>query len=242
MKAGSGRLRSLTSSSIVLQRSRTHRSTTPGPIHRYSDLARAYVASAQERFEEAIRTLERVKRDAEGVHDHYFGLRAANHLCLVRFRAGQAMEAVREFRHVLDTSAQAGIQQMIVDEGRRIGPLLMAFKDHAERMKKWGDLKPYFDGLITAWERRYQTGADTGPRSALKDPLSPREGVILNLIAEGLSNKEIARNLTIAPETVKSHVKNLFAKLNAEKRAQAVARAQSLGLVSAAMISRGAFS
>jgi LuxR family transcriptional regulator, maltose regulon positive regulatory protein len=45
-----------------------------------------------------------------------------------------------------------------------------------------------------------------------------------------LSNKEIARDLAIAPETVKSHVKNIFAKLNVEKRAQAVSRAQSLGL------------
>jgi LuxR family maltose regulon positive regulatory protein len=196
-------------------------------------LARAYVASAQERFDEAIRTLESVKGDAERVHDHYFALRAATHLCLVRFRAGHTAEAVREFRHVLDVSAHAGIQQMIVDEGRKLGPLLMAFQDHAERTKKWGDLKPYFDGLIAAWGRRYGAGADTGLRSALKDALSAREGAILNLIADGLSNKEIARNLSIAPETVKSHVKNLFAKLNAEKRAQAVARAQSLGLVSA---------
>jgi LuxR family transcriptional regulator, maltose regulon positive regulatory protein len=51
------------------------------------------------------------------------------------------------------------------------------------------------------------------------------------LIAEGKSNKEIARNLAIAPETVKSHVKHKFTKLNVEKRAQAVSRAQSLGLV-----------
>jgi LuxR family maltose regulon positive regulatory protein len=60
--------------------------------------------------------------------------------------------------------------------------------------------------------------------------LSARETDILKLIAEGLSNKEIARDLVIAPETVKSHVKNIFAKLNVEKRAQAVSRAQSLGL------------
>jgi LuxR family maltose regulon positive regulatory protein len=50
------------------------------------------------------------------------------------------------------------------------------------------------------------------------------------LIAEGLSNKEIARNLAITPETVKSHVKHIFIKLNVEKRAQAVSRAQILGL------------
>ena len=51
------------------------------------------------------------------------------------------------------------------------------------------------------------------------------------MIAEGLSNKEIARNLAITPETVKSHVKHIFTKLGVEKRVQAVSRAQSLGLV-----------
>jgi LuxR family maltose regulon positive regulatory protein len=53
----------------------------------------------------------------------------------------------------------------------------------------------------------------------------------LELIAEGHSNKEIARSRDIAPETVKSHVKNIFDKLSVEKRAQAIARAQSLGLL-----------
>jgi len=60
--------------------------------------------------------------------------------------------------------------------------------------------------------------------------LSPRERNILELIGEGRSNKEIARSLRIAPETVKSHVKNIFVKLGVERRAHAVARAQGLGL------------
>jgi LuxR family transcriptional regulator, maltose regulon positive regulatory protein len=50
--------------------------------------------------------------------------------------------------------------------------------------------------------------------------------------SSSLSNKEIARTLIIAPETVKSHVKHIFIKLGVEKRAQAVSHAQSLGLVS----------
>jgi LuxR family transcriptional regulator, maltose regulon positive regulatory protein len=58
--------------------------------------------------------------------------------------------------------------------------------------------------------------------------LSAREGAIRKLIADGQSNKEIARNLAIAPETVKSQVKHIFTKL--EKRAQAVSRVQSLDL------------
>jgi ATP/maltotriose-dependent transcriptional regulator MalT len=54
---------------------------------------------------------------------------------------------------------------------------------------------------------------------------------LLELIGEGRSNKEIARLLGIATETVKSHVKRIFDKLSVGKRAQAIARAQSLGLL-----------
>ena len=64
----------------------------------------------------------------------------------------------------------------------------------------------------------------------IAESLSAREGDILKLIGGGLSNKEIARNFAITPETVKSHVKHIFTKLNVEKRAQAVSRAQTLGL------------
>jgi len=61
--------------------------------------------------------------------------------------------------------------------------------------------------------------------------LSPRERNILEQIGQGRSNKQIALELGIAPETVKSHVKNIFVKLAVEKRAQAVSRAQSLDLL-----------
>jgi DNA-binding CsgD family transcriptional regulator len=61
--------------------------------------------------------------------------------------------------------------------------------------------------------------------------LSSREIAILHLIAQGRSNKQIALSLSITPETVKSHVKNIFMKLDVEKRAQAVACAQILGLL-----------
>jgi ATP/maltotriose-dependent transcriptional regulator MalT len=60
--------------------------------------------------------------------------------------------------------------------------------------------------------------------------LSPRECGILELIGQGYSNKRVARTLGITAETVKSHVKRVFIKLNVNTRAHAVARAQSLGL------------
>jgi DNA-binding CsgD family transcriptional regulator len=54
--------------------------------------------------------------------------------------------------------------------------------------------------------------------------LSPRERAVVLLMGHGLSNKEIARQLRIAPETVKSHAKHIFEKLTVRSRAQAVYR------------------
>jgi ATP/maltotriose-dependent transcriptional regulator MalT len=61
--------------------------------------------------------------------------------------------------------------------------------------------------------------------------LSTRERTIVLLMGRGLSNKRIARQLSIAPETVKSHAKSIFWKLTVQTRAQAVYRASTLGLI-----------
>ena len=61
--------------------------------------------------------------------------------------------------------------------------------------------------------------------------LSERERNIINLMAQGNSDKEIARSLAISPDTVKTYVRRIFVKLNCYKRTRAVALAQSLGIV-----------
>jgi LuxR family maltose regulon positive regulatory protein len=61
--------------------------------------------------------------------------------------------------------------------------------------------------------------------------LSARERAIVRMMGHGLSNKGIARQLSIAPETVKSHAKSIFWKLTVRSRAEAVYRAAALGLI-----------
>src|SRR4249920_2688564 len=61
--------------------------------------------------------------------------------------------------------------------------------------------------------------------------LSARERAIVLLMGHGLTNKMIARQLSIAPETVKSHAKRIFWKLMVQTRAQAVYRSTELGLI-----------
>jgi LuxR family maltose regulon positive regulatory protein len=148
----------------------------------------------------------------------------------VRFRAGQVAQALDSFGSIATVFAKAGNHQTILDEGVAVEPLLAAFQEKLERTRRTPELMTYVSNLIAAWRSRYQSEPQQAPTSAIAESLSTREGDILKLIAEGLSNKEIARNLAITPETVKSHVKHIFIKLNVEKRAQAVSRAQILGL------------
>lgn len=67
--------------------------------------------------------------------------------------------------------------------------------------------------------------------SNLGQPLNERELQVLRLIADGLSNHEIADQLVIALSTVKWHINNLFSKLGVHSRTQAIARAKQLGLM-----------
>ena len=61
--------------------------------------------------------------------------------------------------------------------------------------------------------------------------ISGRELEVLELLAAGRSNKEIARRLDVSPNTVKTHVTKLFAKLEARRRTEAILRARELGMI-----------
>jgi DNA-binding CsgD family transcriptional regulator len=61
--------------------------------------------------------------------------------------------------------------------------------------------------------------------------ISDRELEVLALLAAGGSNKEIARRLEVSPNTVKTHVTKLFAKLEASRRTEAIRRARELGMI-----------
>lgn len=68
-------------------------------------------------------------------------------------------------------------------------------------------------------------------RAAVDDELTVREQSIMHLVTLGLSNKQIARELGIGPETVKTHISHVLLKLDVRNRAQAAALASSRGLI-----------
>ena len=92
-----------------------------------------------------------------------------------------------------------------------------------------GQMTPEIISLVNRVEE--ELDSLTHPRQSLIDPLSPRELEILRLVAQGLSNREIAERLFLALSTVKGHNRNIFDKLQVHRRTEAVARARELGVL-----------
>ncbi|MEV0321470.1 response regulator [Streptomyces sp. NPDC050658] len=93
-----------------------------------------------------------------------------------------------------------------------------------------GLLAPTVTRRLIAEFARLRPGPPTEPAARL-DALTPRETEVLRLIAEGLSNPEIAGRLHVSEETVKTHVSRVLAKLGLRDRTQAVVAAYETGLV-----------
>ncbi|WP_353204755.1 response regulator transcription factor [Sphingomonas sp.] len=72
---------------------------------------------------------------------------------------------------------------------------------------------------------------DGNPKAVTALGISPRELRVLEALAAGQSNKEIARELQISPNTIKTHVSRLFEKLDASRRTEAINKARTLGIV-----------
>jgi LuxR family maltose regulon positive regulatory protein len=92
----------------------------------------------------------------------------------------------------------------------------------------------YISKLLAVFEaeqRNSEDKPDLSPTKLLIESLSQRELKILQLIAQGLSNREISERLFLAVDTVKGHNRKIFDKLQVQSRTEAIARARELGLL-----------
>jgi LuxR family maltose regulon positive regulatory protein len=200
-------------------------------IRNYTLLARSLLSSAQGRVEDTIDTLRTLHHEADAANDRYSALRLATQLSQALFAATDPTEALHLFGEVLGLARKAGLYQSILDEGPEIGTLLLRFQEAAQSTRASTDLLPYVGNLIIGWREIYRPDFTSTPGPTIAESLSPRERDILERISHGRTNKEIAQQMGISPETVKMHLKNVFVKLAVDRRAQAVSRAQSLGLL-----------
>jgi len=127
----------------------------------------------------------------------------------------------------LTLAEEEGYIRIFVDEGN---PMAQLLQEAAAR----GIKTDFIDRLLAAFEAQEQKSADKSTlplAQPLSEPLSARELEVLQLIAQGLSNREISKRLFLALNTIKGHNRKIFDKLQVERRTEAVARARELGLL-----------
>ncbi|HLJ81119.1 MAG TPA: LuxR C-terminal-related transcriptional regulator, partial [Ktedonobacterales bacterium] len=142
---------------------------------------------------------------------------------------GKTRQALVTLGPILAAAEPEGYLRLFADEGEvmahllvRMAPFTTASPDYLQRIQA---------AIASAWHTQSDTAMPAAPRSMPSDPLSDREHDVLQLVAEGLSNQQIAERLVLSPHTVKLHVRHLLAKLSATNRTQAVARARAFHLL-----------
>jgi LuxR family maltose regulon positive regulatory protein len=120
-------------------------------IHRYSALARAHVALAQNEPQSAISILKKLEREADDAHSYYYGLSITAHLATAYLRAGERANALIALRKVLDIGMKEGLYQTILDQGPDIGTLLLSVRENAARTGDLTDFVSYVDRLIEGY-------------------------------------------------------------------------------------------
>ena len=200
-------------------------------VHRDQQLARARLASAQNRWTEAVDILDALLGDARSSKNNRAAMQVGSSLALARLASGDTDGALLTLRGVLDLASNSRAYRSILDAGPDLAHLLVRFRASSRCTKA---LEACVDRLLAGCQRAGGSVELREHAARVSETLSQRERSILGLIAKGQSNKEVARALGVAPETVKSHLKNIFGKLSVERRAQAVARARSLGLIEGA--------
>jgi LuxR family maltose regulon positive regulatory protein len=188
-----------------------------------------YESDREERYiHEAMGLLERLLKAAEE------GGRMGSVIEILMLQAlaheaqGNIPPALAPLERALTLAEPEGYVRIFVDESRPMARLLY-------KALSQGVESDYIRRLLAAFpvaESEQTTSSQLrGPEAELIEPLSARELEVLQLIAQGLSNRQISERLFLTLSTIKGHNRIIFSKLMVQRRTEAVARARELGLL-----------
>jgi LuxR family maltose regulon positive regulatory protein len=207
------------------------------------NLARVLVAQGTRRpsgayLDEALCLLARLLKAAESAGWTNEAIKILILQALALKARGDTEGATAALARALTLAEPGGYVRVFVDEG---GPMCELLRQAATQ-----GIAPNYTGRLlaaTRAEEQRSMGArdpegrlsPLHPRTSallLIQPLSERELEVLRLLATSLSAPEIAEELVISVNTVRSHIKSIYSKLNVHRRMEAVQRARELGLIS----------
>jgi LuxR family maltose regulon positive regulatory protein len=187
---------------------------------KYITLARILIA--QEQLEKAIGLLQHLLDAAEagGRTTRVIEIRLLQALA---FRAGgDTLQAMTSLGQALSIAEPGGYIRIFIDEGPPIAELFEIILD-----KKIDIPRVYIKKLLSAFRLHRLVETDNG----LVERLSERELEVLRMITGGLSNKQIMEELFLSLSTVKTHIRNIYSKLNVHSRMEVTVKARELNLL-----------
>ena len=172
--------------------------------------------------ERALTRLERLLQTADEAGRTGVTIEALALQTLAQWQRGERVDALTSLERALRLAEPEGYVRRFADLGLPIARLLQEARSR--------EVMPgYVETLLAAF------GGDilssTPDQQALPEPLTGREQEILELLAAGLTNPEIADELVISPQTVKKHAGHIYGKLGVHNRTEAAARARELNLL-----------
>jgi LuxR family maltose regulon positive regulatory protein len=201
-------------------------------VNEASFRALARILLARNELDKSLRLLQQLWERAEVGGRTSIMIETLILQAIVLQEKGEPEQALSKLERALTLAEPGGFIRTFVDEGPPMASLLYEALNRGMAAGYVRRLLAAFPPVETA-----EPGAEsarfpiTDPPSALIEPLSDRELEVLQLIAEGLSNREIAGRLYLSLNTVKVHARNIYGKLSVHNRVQAVARARELAIL-----------
>lgn len=184
------------------------------------------VLLAQDNLEEAEQLIQSLLEEAEASGLTGNRLELLAQLAVTQERRGERNRALETLKEALGIGEPEGFIRLFLDAGSSILSLL-------RELKCTGYMTDYINEILRVEEAPSRPTPEAtvkiGSSVGLMEPLSEREMEVLQLIAQGCSNQDIAQKLIVAVSTVKTHINNIYGKLGVRTRTQALARVGEIG-------------
>ena len=191
-------------------------------LHELEYFALVYILIAQNQLDDADRLSQRLIENAKAGDRVYLMIEMQLMRASILKAKEDAEAAMGELKLALSSAEPGGLISIFVSKGKPIAELLEKLLNEKADVPR-----TYIKKLLSAFTLDKLIETDDG----LVEKLSEREMEVLRLISAGLSNKKITEKLFISLSTVKTHLRNIYGKLNVHSRTEAIVKAKELEIL-----------
>jgi LuxR family maltose regulon positive regulatory protein len=198
-------------------------------MQKYENAILARLLIAEGKHAEAATLLDQVLSEAKKI-DRVYLMIEVEILRAIAFHAQKSgPEALDALQHALTLAEPEGFMRVFLDHGENVSELLEIARKELEEPT----VLTYVDRMLQAYvaQTRDTISIPSRQREEIPEHLSDRELEVLRLLPSSLSSTEMADELSISVNTLRSHLKSIYAKLSAHSRYEAIARAREANLL-----------